>query len=104
FARIGVHSRPARRLGRYFRSRLARRFSFDLADRIFKGEALLDDDLLRKPGLVGAQMRDQGFARALVNQLASFRATPVKSFHGTGYEPMIVGPRMSAAGLPNDVV
>ena len=39
------------RLSRYFSSRLAR-LRFDLADRVFKGEALLDNDGLQKPMLV----------------------------------------------------
>jgi len=73
------------------------------SDRIFKGEALLNDNRLREPGLVEAQMRDQGLAGTLVNHLATF-GSALKPFHGTGDEPMVVGPWRSAAGIPNDLV
>src|SRR5262249_40170854 len=91
------------RRSRHFSSGLARR-CFNPTDRVFKGEALLGDNGLCEPRLVAAQMRNQGLACTVVNQLPSFRGAPVKRFDRTGYKLMIVRARMTAGSVRNGLV
>lgn len=64
----------------------------------------LDDVWLRERGLSRPHLRDQGFARSLVEHPASFSGASVKSFHGFSDKLMIVGPQISAAACLDDTV